>query len=117
MLQGMAWVIRSSAKSIMKLSAGQLIFGQDMIVDEPTIAKWENICSQTSDQQVRERGREKKGWADYEYVPGNKVLIVKKSTERRKKVYKNGTLRIIRGGYEKTIHIRRVSTYIEQDPR
>ena len=38
MLQATAWAIRSTARRLTKYSVGQLVFGRDMVVDEPTIA-------------------------------------------------------------------------------
>ena len=130
--QATAWALRSTPRGQTKYSAGQLVFGRDMVVDEPTIANWELVRSRSRAQQVKDNTRENKARTDYEYKKGDLILILTRTNERRGKIdgsahegpyevlraYKNGTLKILRGrkygDFEETIHIRRVKLYREK---
>ena len=129
MLQATALAMRSTARGLTKYSAGQLVFGRDMVVDEPTIANWEMIRQKTRAQQIKDNARENQSRKDHEYQKGDRIMIVTRLSERRDKLagskhkgpyevlraYKNGTLRILRGKFEETINVKRVKRYVESD--
>ena len=97
-----------------------MIFRQKIIVD------WEELKQLRKKQHIANNIKENRNRREHKYKTGDLVLIIMKSYERAKKpkisefaegpykvlrVHKNGTLRIQRGDFEETVHIRRLRPY------
>ena len=97
-----------------------MLFRQKIIVD------WEELKQLRKKQHLANNIKENRHRREHKYKVGDLVLIIMKSYERSKKpkisefaeglykvlrVHKNGTLRIQRGDFEETVHIRRLRPY------
>ena len=114
-LQSVSWAIRTTVGTNTKHSPGQLAFGRDMILPLKIQCDWNRIVTRRRTKDV----------ADYQI--GDKILIILSADERRKqkkigdqvtegpyeikRIYRNGTVRILRGTYQETISIRRLRPY------
>ena len=126
-LQSVAWAIRSTVSMTTGFTPGQLVYGKDMIMQVRVIADWERIKAARLQAAATANQQENQKRLDYQYKVGEKVLvrkIIQGEVEPKmadpyegpyiiKRVYRNGTLRIKRGSYDETIHIRRIKLYHE----
>ena len=126
-LQSVAWAIRSTVSMTTGHTPGQLLFSRDMIMQVRVVADWERIKAARMKAAATANQQENKTRLDYQYQIGDKILVKKliqgevapkmadpyEGPYEILKVYKNGTLKIKRGSYEETIHIRRVKPFRE----
>ena len=76
-LTNAAWAVRSTYHTVLKTSPGAAIFGRDMLFDVPFLADWNKIGEYRQKQTDRNTARENSGRIDWDYQPGNKVLLIK----------------------------------------
>eukprot|EP00804_Cyclotella_cryptica_P020477 CCRYP_019793-RB/>CCRYP_019793-RB protein AED:0.03 eAED:0.02 QI:0/0/0/1/0/0/2/0/728 len=124
-LTNAAWVVRSTYHTVLKTSPGAAIFGRDMSFDIPYIADWSKIGEYRQRQTDKNTRRENASGIDWDYQPGDKVLLQKdgilRKTESRYEsdpwtitsVHTNGTVRVQRGTKSERLNIRRVTPYFE----
>ena len=120
-----AWAVCSTYHTVLKTSPGAAIFGRDMLFDVPFLADWNKIGEYRQKQTDRNTARENSGRIDWDYQPGNKVLLIKDGILRNGEskyesepwtitsVHTNGTIRIQCGTKSERINIRRVTPYFE----
>jgi hypothetical protein len=82
-LDNTAWAICSTYYTVLKVSPGAAIFGQDMLFDIPFVADWHKIGEQR--QSLTDRGdqQENANQIDYNYKVGDKVLVINKGILRK----------------------------------
>ncbi len=124
-LTNAAWAVRSTYHTVLKTSPGAAIFGRDMLIDVPFLADWSKIGKYRQKQMVKNTVKENSGRVDWDYQPGDKVLVIKDGILRKsesrydsepwtiKSVHKNGTIRIQRGTKSDRLNIRRVTPYFK----
>ena len=122
-LTNAAWAVCSTYHTVLKTSPGAAIFGRDMLFDVPFLADWKKIGEYRQHQTDKNTARENNTRIDWDYQPGNKVLlrkdgILRKSESRYESdpwtitsVHTNGTIRVQRGTKSERLNIRRVRTY------
>eukprot|EP00804_Cyclotella_cryptica_P029043 CCRYP_005231-RB/>CCRYP_005231-RB protein AED:0.34 eAED:0.34 QI:87/-1/0/1/-1/0/1/0/141 len=108
-LTNAAWAVRSTYHTVLKTSPGAAIFGRDMLFDVPYIADWSKIGEYRQRQTDRNTRWENASCVDWDYQPGDKVLLRKdgilRKTESRYEsdpstitsIHTNGTIRVQRG--------------------
>eukprot|EP00804_Cyclotella_cryptica_P023652 CCRYP_011961-RA/>CCRYP_011961-RA protein AED:0.55 eAED:0.80 QI:0/-1/0/1/-1/0/1/0/201 len=108
-LTNAAWAVCSTYHTVLKTSPGAAIFGRDILFDVPYIADWSKIAEYRQRQTDRNTRRENASRVDWDYQPGDKVLLRKdgilRKTESRYEsdpwtimsVHTNGTIRVQRG--------------------
>eukprot|EP00804_Cyclotella_cryptica_P030831 CCRYP_015067-RB/>CCRYP_015067-RB protein AED:0.43 eAED:0.44 QI:0/-1/0/1/-1/1/1/0/261 len=124
-LTNAAWTVRSTYHTVLKTSPGAAIFGGDMLFDIPYIADWSKIGEYRQRQTDKNTRRENASRIDWDYQPGDKVLLRKdvilRKTESRYEsdpwtitsVHTNGTIRVQRGTKSERLNIRRVTPYFD----
>eukprot|EP00804_Cyclotella_cryptica_P007855 CCRYP_001438-RA/>CCRYP_001438-RA protein AED:0.10 eAED:0.10 QI:2589/-1/1/1/-1/1/1/166/750 len=124
-LTNASWAVRSTYHTVLKTSPGAAIFGRDMLFDVPYIADWSKIGEYRQKQTDKNTRRENASRIDWDYQPGDKVLLRKdgilRKTESRYEsdpwtitsVHTNGTIRVQRGTKSERLNIRRVTPYFE----
>ena len=124
-LTNAAWAVRSSYHTVLKTSPGAAIFGRDMLFDVPFLADWTKIGEYRQRQTDKNTARENNTRIDWDYQPGDKVLlrkdgILRKSESRYESdpwtitsVHTNGTIRVQRGTKSERLNIRRVRPYFD----
>jgi hypothetical protein len=124
-LTNAAWAICSCYHTVLKTSPGAAIFGRDMLFGIPFLADWSKIREYRQKQMDKNTVKENSGRVDWDYQPGDKVLVIKdgilcKSESRYESepwtitsVHTNGTIRIQRGTKSERLNIRRVTPYFE----
>ena len=124
-LTNAAWAIRSTYHTVLKTSPGAAIFGRDMLFDIPFLADWNKIGEYRQKQMDKNTLNENKGHKDWDYQPGDKVLVIKEGILSKSKgryesepwtitsVHTNVTIRIQRGTKSERLNIRRVTPYFE----
>eukprot|EP00804_Cyclotella_cryptica_P025130 CCRYP_012980-RA/>CCRYP_012980-RA protein AED:0.39 eAED:0.39 QI:0/-1/0/1/-1/1/1/0/418 len=124
-LTNAAWAVRSTYHTVLKTSPGAAIFGRDMLFDVPYIADWNKIGEYRQWQTDRNTRWENASRIDWDYQPGDKVLLRKdgilRKTESRYEsdpwtitsVHTNGTIRVQHGTKSERLNIRRVTPYFE----
>jgi hypothetical protein len=75
-LTNAAWAIRSTYHTVLKTSPGAAIFGSDMSFDIPFLADWSKIVEYRQKQSDKNTVKEKSGRVDWDYQPGDKVLVI-----------------------------------------
>jgi hypothetical protein len=122
-LTNAAWAIRSTYHTVLKTSTGAAIFGRDMLFDVPFIADWSKIGEYRQKQTDKNTRRENDTRLDWDYQPGDKVLLRKdgilcKAESRYESdpltitsVHTNGTIRVQHGTKSERLNIRRVTPY------
>ncbi len=105
-LTNAAWAVRSTYHTVLKTSPGAAIFGRDMLFDVPFLADWKKIGEYRQRQTDKHTERENNTRIDWDYQPGDKVLlqkdgILRKSDSRYESepwtitsVHTNGTIRV-----------------------
>jgi hypothetical protein len=118
-----AWAVRSTYHTVLKASPGAALFGRDMLFNIPFQADWNKIGDYRQRQTDLNTARENKSRIEWDYQPGDKVLlrkdgILRKSESKFHKepwtistVHTNGTIRINRGTKSERLNIRRVAPY------
>ena len=124
-LTNAAWAVRSTYHTVLKTSPGAAIFGRDMLFDVPFLADWMKIGEYRQRQTDKNTARENNTRIDWDYQPGDKVLlrkdgILRKSESRYESdpwtitsVHTNGTIRVQRGTKSERLNIRRVRPYFD----
>ena len=82
-LTNAAWAVRSTYHTVLKTSPGAAIFGRDMLFDVPYIADWTKIGEYRQRQTDRNTRRENASRLDWDYQPGDKVLLRKDGILRK----------------------------------
>ena len=89
-----------------------------MLFDVPFLADWSKIGEYRQKQMGNNTVKESSGHVDWDYQPGNKVLVIKDGILRKGEsrydsepwtitpVHTNGTIRIQRGTKSKKLNIR-----------
>jgi len=130
MIQAVAWGLRTTVSKVTQMSPEGAVFNRDMIFSFRMRADWEVVERKRNQLAIVGNNRENKKRMQYEYSVGEKVLIVRKSYERVRKIGdvptegpfeivsindKNGTVRIQRSRYIETINIRRLKPFKENN--
>jgi len=125
-LDAVAWAIRTTINPMIKHSPCHLAFNQDMIFRRAVQVDWDNIHQERHKSATASTEKENKSRINKQYVPGDKVLIVLDTDERRGQpklsqptkgpftittVHNNGTVSINRGRFIETINIRRLKPF------
>ena len=123
------WAIRSTLHSVVAYTPGQLAFNRDMLMRTKVVVDWEMIKQRRLKAAQQSNTRENNSRIEHEYKVGDYVLIILRDEVTRKleqptegpyrvlKVNKNGTVRILRGSFEETIHIRRLKPFSHRQTR
>ena len=126
-LQSVAWALRSTLSTMSGYSPGQLVFSRDMIMQNAVTADWEKIKQLKRDSAIRSNIRENASRVPYDYKVGDKILILIDKDEVHSKLSQptegpyeivkvhrhHDTVKIARGAYLETIHIRRIKPFHE----
>ncbi len=124
-LTNATWAVRSTYHTVLKTSPGAAVFGRDMLFDVPFLADWTKIGEYRQRQTDKNTARENNTRIDWDYQPGDKVLlrkdgILRKSESRYESdpwtitsVHTNGTIRVQRGTKSERLNIRRVRPYFD----
>eukprot|EP00804_Cyclotella_cryptica_P024914 CCRYP_011812-RB/>CCRYP_011812-RB protein AED:0.35 eAED:0.35 QI:87/-1/1/1/-1/0/1/9/147 len=124
-LTNAAWAFCSTYHTVLKTSPGAAIFGRDMLFDIPYIADWSKIGEYRQWQTDHNTRRENASRIDWDYQPGDKVLLQKDGILRKTEsqyesdpwtitsVHTNGTIRVQRRTKSERLNIRRVTPYFE----
>jgi hypothetical protein len=108
-LTNATWAVRSTYHKVLKTSPGVAIFEKDMLFDVPFLADWSKIGEYRQKQTDKNTVKETSGRTDWDYQPGDKVLVIIDGILRKSKswyesepwaitsVHTNGTIRIQRG--------------------
>jgi len=125
-LDSVAWAVRTTVNPTIKHSPCHLAFSQDMIFRQAVKIDWDNIHNARLKTLAASNTKENKTRIPIQYAPGDKILIVLDSDERRgqpkmnkptkgpfivTKVHHNGTVEINRGHFHETINIRRIKPF------
>ena len=129
LVQSCAWALRTTVPSTVPHAPGTLAFGMDMIYRHKIMVDWELLKRERVKQHVANNIKENRNRREHKYKKGDLVLIIMQPYERGKKpkisrftegpykvlkVNNNGTLRIQRGSFEETLHIRRLRPYYKR---
>ena len=128
MFQAAAWALRTTVSTVTNTSPGENTFQRDMIYNFKLRTDWEAIERKRLERAERDNVRENSKRKYHEYKVGDKVLIVRKSYERKPKlssptegpfkiikVNNNGTVTVQKAKYTETVSIRRVKPYHGSD--
>ena len=130
MLQATAWGLRTTVSTVTETSPAGAVFNRDMIFNFKMRANWENIARKRDKLAEIGNRRENSKRKEHVYRVGDKVLIVRKKYERKRKIGDaptegpfeitrvndmNGTVRIQRNRYTETINIRRLKPFHDID--
>jgi hypothetical protein len=125
-LDNVAWAIRSTYDTVLKVSPGAVIFGCDRLFDIPFIANRNKIGDYRQHQTDLNTARKNSKQVDYDYKVGHKVLLIKEGILRKAEstyskepwtiptVHMNGTIRIQCGTQSERLNIRRVIPFIDE---
>ena len=121
-LQSVTWTIRTTVNTSTKHLSGQLAFGRDMILPLKIQCDSNRIVTRRRTQAVSDNRKENSRRIRHDYNIGDQILIILSVDERRKqkkigdqvtegpykikRIYRNGTVKILRGAYEETTSIR-----------
>ena len=125
LLTNIAWAVRSTYHTVLKTTPGAAIFGRDMLFDIPYLADWNQIGKRRQNLVDQSCAKANKRRIDFDYIVGQKVLLIKDGILRKTEdknngpfvitqVHHNGTVRIQRGTINERINIRRLSPYVER---
>jgi hypothetical protein len=124
-LSDATWAVRFTYHTVLKVSPGAAIFGQDMLFDIPFIADWQKIGEHRQQLTDFNNAHKNKGRIDYDYKVGQKVLLRKEgilcNAESRwhtkpwliTSLHTNGTIRVQHGNKINRMNIRRVKPFEE----
>ncbi len=117
------WAVCSTHHTILTLLPYAAIFGRNMLFDLPYLADWTAIGQRRQDIANKTNARENAKRTDFDYQPGQKVMLIQDGRILRKaedrylgpfvitSVHTNGTIRIQRGSMSERLNIRRVTPY------
>ena len=124
-LTNAAWAVHSTYHTVLKTSQGAAIFGRDLLFDVPFIADWSKIGEYRQKQTDNNTRRENGTCVDWDYQPGDKVLLRKDSILRKAEslyesdpwtitsVHTSGTIRVQHGTKSEWLNIRRGTPYFD----
>jgi hypothetical protein len=124
-LTNAAWAVCSTYHTVLKTSPGAAIFGRDLLFDVPFLADWSTRGEFRQKQMDKNTVKENSGHVDWDYQPGDKVLVIKdgilhKSESRYDSepltitsAHTKGTIRIQKGSKSERLNIRREIPYFE----
>ena len=124
-LTNAAWAVRSTYHTVLKTSPCVAIFGRDMLFDVPFLADWTKIGEYRQLQTDKNTAWENNTRIDWDYQPGDKVLLRKDGILRKAEsryesdpwtitsVHTNGTIRVQCRTKSERLNIRRVTPYFE----
>ncbi len=81
-LTNAAWAVHSTYHTVLKTSPGAAIFSY-MLFDVPFIANWSKIGEHRQKQTDKNTQRENETCLDWDYQPGDKVLLRKDGILRK----------------------------------
>eukprot|EP00804_Cyclotella_cryptica_P007805 CCRYP_001404-RB/>CCRYP_001404-RB protein AED:0.43 eAED:0.43 QI:87/-1/1/1/-1/0/1/5/147 len=122
-LTNAAWAIRSTYHTVLKILPRAAIFGRDMLFDIPFNADCSKIGEYRQKQTDKNTRRENAARLDWDYQPGDQVLLRKdgilRKTESRLEsdpwtitsVHTNGTKGVQCRTKSERLNIRRVTPY------
>ena len=124
-LASVAWAIRSTYRTVLCASPGQLIFGRDMVLPIQFQVDWARIQERRQDTINKSNEKENTRRVAHDYTIGDQVLVEKPGINRKMaqprtgpyeivRVHANGTVRIRRGVVTERINIRRLTPYHER---
>ena len=70
-LSAIAWAIRSTVHTTTKATAGQLVYGRDMMYNIPYVADWHRIKESKTKEILKNNRTENSKRIPYDYVPGD----------------------------------------------
>ena len=122
-LSGIAWAIHSSYHTTLGAMLGQIIYGQDMVFDVPFIYDMEQTCL-CKQKQININTKKNRKCLEYDYLVGDKVLIVKDGKLWKMETLKegpheiiqffaNGTVTVQHGMVQEHMKIRRLVPFHE----
>ena len=125
LLTNIAWAVCSTYHTVLKSTPGAAIFGRDMLFDIPYLADWNQIGKRRQALVDQSCAKSNKRRIDFDYIVGQKVLLIKDGILRKTEdknngpfvitqVHHNGTVRIQRGTINERINIRRLLPYVER---
>ncbi len=82
-LDNAAWAIRSTYHTVLKAGPGAAIFRQDMLFDIPFVADWRRIGDPWQLPTNRGNQCENTKQIDYDYIVGDKVLVINEGILRK----------------------------------
>ena len=125
-VQACAFAIRTTVPLNSPYAPAQMTFGMDMIFRQKVIVDWDKIKQLRQKQTEHNKKRENNKQIPHDYKVGDKILLVTPISERRRqaklspptegpyeitKLYKNGTVKILRKHFEEIVSIRRIRPY------
>ena len=124
-LTNAAWAIHFPYHTVLKTSPDVAIFERDMLFDVPFLADWSKIGEYRQKQTDKNTVKENSGHVDWDYQPGDKVLVIKDSILHKSESqyesepwtitsdHTNGTIRIQCGTKSERLNIWRVTPYFK----
>jgi hypothetical protein len=120
-----AWAVCSTYHTVLKTSPGAAIFGLDMLFDVPFLADWSKIGEHIQKQTDKNTDQENRACVNWDYQPGDKVLLRKDSILRKAEswhesdpwtitsAHTNVTIRVQRRTISECLNISRLTQYFE----
>ena len=124
-LASVAYAIRSTYHTTLQATPAQLVFGRDMIYPIQYIAEWDLIRQRKQKLIDKNNQSENAKRVEYDYIVGQKVLLLKTDIHRKlddptqgpytiHQVHTNGNVSILRGAVIERVNIRRIKPYFEE---
>jgi len=82
-LTNAAWVVFSTYHPVLKTLPGVAIFGRDMFFDVPFLADWSKIGEYGQQETDKNTVKENSGHVEWDYQPGDKVIVIKDGIFRK----------------------------------
>ena len=129
LLSNCAWAIRSTCSTVTGKSPGQLLFGRDMIMQIAIDIQWEEILRRKQQNILKANAYENEKRIEYKYKVGDYIKIKHDKTTYMRptklsqpnegpykilKLYKNGLVKIQRGGYRENITVTRIAPFFNK---
>ena len=123
-LASVAYAIRSTYHTTLKATPSQLVFGRDMIQPLQYIAESDLICKNKQKVINDSNKRENSKRVDYDYVVGQKVLLLNTDIQRKLdsptlgpydilQVHANGNVSIMHASIIERVNIRCIRPFFE----
>jgi hypothetical protein len=124
-LTNAAWAVRSTYHTVLKTSPGAAIFVRDILFDVPFLADWSKIGAHRQKQPDKNTDLKNKARVDWDYQPGDKVLMRKDSILRKAEswyesdpwtitsAHTNVTIRVQHRTISECLNISRLTQYFE----
>ena len=128
-LQAIAWAMRTMIPSNIPYSSRTMAYQRDMIMQTKVKVDWEILKQIRKQNMLKNNIKENAKRIEHTYKVGDQVLIYMLRDQRSKtpklgrptegpyeitKIYKNGTVEILRGNYHEKINIRRLQPYTKK---